>query len=157
MTDCGHPRGGQWVPGLDLFDIDRLIWKGTPWQNQTTHTWRYQGVKAIEWRGIEKSGYVLLKNCQFSINNNWFWFNMKNWTFTLSRMDNSLDYVISEVDGIKMEENITITLSMLIDLEKNGGWLQLPSTSSPYQIDQYHIISWYLSGGTYIYLFVTAF
>lgn len=72
-------------------------------------------------------------------------------------MDNSLDYVISEVDGIKMEENITITLSMLIDLEKNGGWLQLPSTSSPYQIDQYHIISWYLSGGTYIYLFVTAF
>lgn len=71
----------------------------------------------------------------------------------LSRMDNSNNYIIYEVNGIKVEEESPIiTLEMLTELEKNGGWLQLPSTPS-----LYHMKSRYLIGDAYVHWTITIF
>ena len=39
----------------------------------------------------------------------------------LFRMNNSFDYVMKEVDGIKVDERVIVTLEMLTDLEKQGS------------------------------------
>ena len=71
----------------------------------------------------------------------------------LSRMDNSNNYIIYEVNGIKVEEESPIiTLEMLTELEKNGGLLQLPSTPS-----LYHMKSRYLIGDAYVHWTITIF
>lgn len=40
--------------------------------------------------------------------------------------------------------SIIVTLEMLTELEKNGGWLKLPSAVSPYIMTDYHIEISYL-------------
>lgn len=67
----------------------------------------------------------------------------------------SLDYKICEVAvGNKrnpVDKHVSVTLEMLTDLEKKGGWLwrKRLSTSSPYRIETTYLFG----GGDLIYLF----
>ena len=61
-----------------------------------------------------------------------------------------------EIDGIQVDEQMIVTLEMLTELEKNGGWLKLPSAVSPYIMTDYHIEISYLIRDAVISWRVTA-
>lgn len=67
---------------------------------------------------------------------------------------NSFQYKMIWVDGrrVKKGNGSIITLEMLTELEKNGGWVQLPKTLSLYHID-----TRYLIGDAYVHWMVTSF
>lgn len=82
---------------------------------------------------------------------------MTIFSVALFRMSHSSNYYIKEIDGIQVDEQVIVTLEMLTELEKNGGWLKLPSAVSPYIMIDYHIETRYLIRDAVISWRVTAF